>query len=508
MTRRCTRSALLGIVLALAATGLLTVPGHADVLHLKGGRQLVGRIQENGSEVSIELSYGTLNVPRDRVARIERAELPADEVRREAAELKAEDLDGALRVAAQASSHGLTDLAGSLLEAASERAPERADLAAAWRTHRLFEREPAREPEAEETLLADFRAASGEVRRAELYLTRHWRIAHDVSLAEVRERGDMLEAAWRKFHELADRLDLPTAPIDGRLEVMLFSQHAHWVKALGVPAAQLDGLNGMFVGRTGRILIFDTRTAPVAIRAAKTVRAERTALAATRAEVDAQAARIDGMETKLNELSMTQSDEERARRADVRSWIVEARAGIERARKRLNASAADVDAYERRMSQYHGVESLATATHEACHQLSYRTGVARPGQSLWLTEGLATLFEVRGRSHFVLEATNEGRLLDIRRGWAEDSGRDVRRVLTGADFHSRDSKALAYAESWALTHFLVMRHPETFGRYIREAEPSGAGPGGAAPRLAEFTRFFGSDLDALQRDWVSYVERL
>ena len=56
-------------LLALAPSSL------ADVVHLRGGGQLVGRATVKGDEVLVEFEGGSMTFPRAKVVRIERTEL-------------------------------------------------------------------------------------------------------------------------------------------------------------------------------------------------------------------------------------------------------------------------------------------------------------------------------------------------------------------------------------------------------------------------------------------------
>ncbi|MGE0709751.1 MAG: hypothetical protein AB7N76_21980 [Planctomycetota bacterium] len=89
---------------------LILVPGlaAADVLHLKNGRTLEGKVvSERGEAIGLEVQGGVLRVPRSSVARVERRAPPEEEYR---ARLKKTDLDDPAAVEALslwASAHGL-----------------------------------------------------------------------------------------------------------------------------------------------------------------------------------------------------------------------------------------------------------------------------------------------------------------------------------------------------------------------------------------------------------------
>ncbi len=476
---------------------------HADVLHLKGGRRIEGTIVDEGPFVRVEISGGSLTVPRERVVRIERALLPADRIAAARAELVDGDHLAALTLADEAGELGLLPERGDLLRQAAAWAPDDPATAEALWRWQVFERIPDEDPDAAHRLLA----ACGD--GAQLYRTQHWRIAHDMSLDDARERGEMLEAAWRKFHELSERLGMPREPLDGRLEVLLFSAHQDWVRATGLTPMQVAGMNGIFLGSSGRVLLFDTLTAPEAQDIGAETAGELSELARAREALSAQQAELDTLRGELDDAQPTTSKEERVRRTELATWISGSLGRIDGHRDELSRRESELQRYRTELARYFARESLASTTHEACHQLAFASGLGRPGEPRWLTEGLATIFEVTARTDFVLEAPNRGRLEDVRRLWRDDRGGNLSVLVTDGIFASTTlNAAQAYAEAWSLTHFLAMRHTEAFARFVREAPLTPPGPPGATQRLSEFRRFFGDDLEALERAWQTYVRRL
>ena len=54
----------------LLVAGAATPPARADVVHLRGGRQLVGRVVDDGDPVRLEMPGGTLSLPRTRIEKM------------------------------------------------------------------------------------------------------------------------------------------------------------------------------------------------------------------------------------------------------------------------------------------------------------------------------------------------------------------------------------------------------------------------------------------------------
>ena len=486
---------LVGAILAGAATR-----ASADVVHLKGGRTLVGKVEESGDSVKVTMDGGAVTIPRSKVESIERGEVPRDGFERRVEALAAGDVAGALALAAEAETAGCADAAGRALERAAVWAPADPAVRAASQRWRIFSRRLPGDPEADAKLLS----ACGE--GARLLLTDHFRIAYVAAPDEVRRRGESLEAAYRKVHELSAKLGIDAHPIDRRMDVLLFADHETWVRALGKPAEELQGMSGIYIHESARVYLFDTATLPEAARARAEAVKARAAIAAYETSLAAQKAQVEKTAADVAE-AVRRSDAARRRIAE--DALTSARASLRAAQDKADAERARIDAFEQDIADHLERENLGTTTHEACHQLTFATGVCRPGQPIWLLEGLATLFEVTSRTTFVPESVNEMRLADLRRVW--DAGRISRLadVVSDAVFTTPGGDRLAaYAEAWSVSHFLSRRHPAAFAKYVREARLLANVAASAPQRLADFRAAFGDDLDALDRAWKDDVRLL
>jgi hypothetical protein len=484
----------------LAAFVLLAAgPAFADVVHLKNGGRLVGRVEDDGDRVRVVMAGGTMTLAKDRVESVERQETPAEEMARRRAALVIGDAAGALALARSAAAAGLVREEGELLELAASWAPDDPKIRAAFADWRVFER-PLPADEAAEAALA---AAAG--RDAAVYRTAHWRIAYATDLAVARRRGEMLEAAWRKFRVLVGRTGIAVRPIDDRMECIVFRDHADWLKAAGLPDGDVSDLVGVYSAETRRILLYDTRTSPAAKETDRAVADEIAALADARAAVEKQRTSVAQLERALTDaLSSAKRDE--ARVTELRKWISDTRAALVRDDDVIAARAADLERFRGTAARRFDEENVSAATHEACHQIAFALGVSRAGQPAWLVEGLATLFEPQNRTTFVLEAPNQARLADVRAAWSAGIGGKLRHVVADEDFADAAHREAAYADAWSLTYFLASRRAGDFARFLVEGALMKDATADA--RVADFRKFFGDDLDALEREWRSYVEHL
>jgi len=170
--------------------------------------------------------------------------------------------------------------------------------------------------------------------------------------------------------------------------------------------------------------------------------------------------------------------------------------------------------------------------HEAAHHVLFNIGVhVRGGQNpVWLSEGLATQFEVtQGSTGAGRVRVNHVRLADLRGTLGvERSVRKVtpelyeaafagsrlvpleRLVTDDSLFQLRGAQlGICYAQAWGLTLFLQREHPEDFARYLEQLARRRPGRG-VTPRqeLAGFEAAFGPLDDAWQRAWLDFVLKL
>jgi len=130
--------------------------------------------------------------------------------------------------------------------------------------------------------------------------------------------------------------------------------------------------------------------------------------------------------------------------------------------------------------------------HEAAHQVEFNIGLfpSAAAAPRWLTEGLATLFELPlAASGQPLEPLNGYRLYEFRKlygGGVETLG-DVRRFLADDEAWSGGR---SYPLAWALAHYLREEHHAFLGTLLREV---GAGhfPTSAAEREPILSGWFG-----------------
>ncbi len=124
--------------------------------------------------------------------------------------------------------------------------------------------------------------------------------------------------------------------------------------------------------------------------------------------------------------------------------------------------------------------NVATAVHEATHQLSFNSGLHTrfADNPVWLTEGLAMYFESAdpgtGSKSIRIGRSNSWRRKGLKTYLRSMSAETVT-SLTESDerFRNAETATDAYTEAWALTTYLMNRKQAEFIEFIKsiQAEP-------------------------------------
>lgn len=157
-----------------------------------------------------------------------------------------------------------------------------------------------------------------------------------------------------------------------------------------------------------------------------------------------------------------------------------------------------------------------TIIHEATHQTAFNTGIHSRfgGTPKWVVEGLGTLFEAPGvsdsrRSAQQVDRINRDRLEQFKKyaGGRRRPGSAAELIASDQMFQT-DVDA-AYAESWALTFFLVETEPRKYAQYLQKtAKRAPFSDYTRAERLADFTSVYGRDLKMLEARFLRYMQEV
>ena len=167
------------------------------------------------------------------------------------------------------------------------------------------------------------------------------------------------------------------------------------------------------------------------------------------------------------------------------------------------------------LAQPQAASTVATIVHEATHQIAYNRGLhARHSDCpLWFSEGIAVYFETpdlrSSKSWGNIGAVNRPRLTRFWSYLARRPDDSLVTLLSQDDrFRNTDTALDAYAETWALTYFLIRQRGKQYTEYLRKI--SGKKPllwDKPETRLNEFQQAFG-DLRELDKEFLRYMRRV
>ncbi|WP_315854054.1 DUF1570 domain-containing protein [Roseiconus nitratireducens] len=160
--------------------------------------------------------------------------------------------------------------------------------------------------------------------------------------------------------------------------------------------------------------------------------------------------------------------------------------------------------------------NIATIIHEATHQLAYNCGVQRrfADNPMWVSEGLAMYFEspdfksaLNWRGIGRVNQVNLKRWRDYLPRRPEDSLATL--LSNDQRLQNSESASDAYAESWALTYFLIRTQREEYVKYLKQlSEGKPMAEQSARERIKLFESTFEKPLGELDQRFVHYMNRV
>jgi hypothetical protein len=173
--------------------------------------------------------------------------------------------------------------------------------------------------------------------------------------------------------------------------------------------------------------------------------------------------------------------------------------------KELAAWNAELEARLDSIARRCRAADLATACHEAGHQLAAATRLIVPGRApRWIAEGFAGMFEVLEHQDGVLALPPATRIREVLAAWTDDPSRRMRALLTDETFEA--DAALAYSESGRFVHMIATQRATQFGRLLVLLRDQGVAKD-AAGRVAAYERTLGAGVDELAAEFVAYLAR-
>lgn len=158
----------------------------------------------------------------------------------------------------------------------------------------------------------------------------------------------------------------------------------------------------------------------------------------------------------------------------------------------------------------------STMIHEATHQIAYNIGLhSRLGETpRWVVEGMATVFEPEGVRDSSSGRTAKQRINLDRFLSFQNYAKSRRAPKSLKSFVEEDALYESavldfYAQSWALSFFLVETRPRNYAAYLKRIaarDPFATYP--ARERVADFKEAFSTDFDLLDAQFLRYMDGL
>lgn len=347
----------------------------------------------------------------------------------------------------------------------------------------------------------------------ELLRSEHFVLAYDTEDRLARSLIKRLEATYQDVERFCATLDLATTAPQDRLAVILFAEPAGFRAYAERLGYDHHGSFGFYYARTNRSAFFDSAADPELTPAR-----QRLAMLEGAVEDYRRALRESAGSGGPVKVSVAGQPTRYMPRQEVVANIGELTRKAEQLAKDIR--------------QYNTQANQMLIQHEGSHQVLYNVGVhAREGGNpQWLLEGLACLFEpppISGTPG--LAGVNQFRLYDLRKmlelppAAKTVSDEQIERAVAdgrfiplaqligdGSVFASRPEGVWpAYAEAWALAHYLYAERPKDLAEYIRRIAARPRGVERTPQReLDDFTAIFGPLDERFRRDWLDAIVHL
>jgi hypothetical protein len=307
--------------------------------------------------------------------------------------------------------------------------------------------------------------------------TNHYSVLYDTGEDEVRAFGRAIEQTYRSCVNYALRLDIPTRPPKKKLLIFYFEEHAAYSahsRALG-KGERPESTPGVYFPDINRSMFFNFRNQG-------TFKQMR----------ESAQQRIEALREELRRGGISPADRQR-----IAGQIAQARQEANRSRT------------------VGGDLSESIVQHEVAHQVLWNIGFHQPNNFFanprWLAEGTAMMFEpISTGSSANFGALNRSRLEEYRMMLEADSLIPLRDFLgTHEWFASPQSIGVAYAQAWALTHYLNRSKRRGLKKYVeiinRRPDDYETTP---QREIDDFEKAFGSLDDRWIQRWRKWMTRI
>ena len=179
-------------------------------------------------------------------------------------------------------------------------------------------------------------------------------------------------------------------------------------------------------------------------------------------------------------------------------------------------SVARDELIEKILSRPEAERTVATIVHEACHQISFNSGLqVRLGDNpLWFSEGLATFFEspdlTSSNGWAGIGKVNWHNFTILSRYLPNRPANSLEMLLVDdARMRAGETMANAYAEAWGLTYYLIKSKSKPFVNYVKSVRDKPPGTQSTPKeRIELFQKCFGEDLGKFDKDFLRFLQKV
>ncbi len=460
----------------------------ADVVHLASGGKVEGKVEDLGESIEVVTKFGTITLKKSQVEEIEFKPLPQEVYQENLKALAPDDVEGHLELAKWCRQHHLNKEYAELLQKAGRIDPDHEEAAKLWYEYQKRHLKlPISESKAGK-LLQEL-GPGFKIRRSSHYL-----VCYNTDPTFAQQRAYLFEKVYQAFYSYFESKDLKLVPLKERLVAVLFDSRDDYLNYARVRDARLEHMEGFYSGLDNRVVFYNLMNRPEYVESRK---------------------QADMVEKRLSALYG------QVARASPRTKIVIEYKGGRRltlskqqALRQIADDKRELGELKRKMVGFYLDENVSVTVHEVTHQLWFNSGLAARFRwsPHWLSEGVATFFEAAYRGEWAgMGRLNPRRASDY--GELQQQGKllPLERLLVEQNvfFQPDDTQRAAYAQSWALFHYLANRQTEGLRQYIAAVSrwllpmaPS------REKSLELFSRCFGSDLGKLEIELAAYVSQM
>jgi len=472
----------------LLVSNYALLPAHGDVIHLKNGGRLEGRVTQQGEMITIEYRGGSIVVHSQSVLRIEKKAL-AEQVFAGRLHKAANDADACVELAEWAFKKDLNKEYVQALRCALLIDPGHIKARRLLRTYKIHYAHLPDNEKARQKLLDDH----GDDFR--IFCTEHYRICYNTTQAFAQFTGERLEKLYEEFMIFFEDRNFEPAPLTDRLEVVLFDSAQEFRGFSREISPKTTYSTGFYISKTNRSYFYDS-------------------ISENNSKYRQIKDKLLREQKKLSDFrQQVQENNDPGTRYIFRdSNSSESKLDKRQALERLDRQENELQNEYAKLHNFYRDQNITVTMHEGTHQLAYNCGIhSRYFQNpTWLVEGLAVFFENLGEQRGERPGQlNQNRFQYFGKAYASGRLVPLKELLTRDNlFHlGGDSALTAYAEAWALFYYLANQKHEKLFDYIFDLSLRMTHqnlPYDYEHRLKDFEKYFGSLTD-LEQNWLVYM---